>query len=298
MSTKWAEKCDPELPAREFARLVLAERLEVVKALLPRAAHHHEEDIEHVHQLRVGCRRASAALRAFTPLMSEKPRKLKNWLSRIRDAAGPARDIDVLLARFAGEEADAVTEYAIARLTEERGKVQGLLVKVAKQATSGKLDRAVSETLSLLDKKKKSKAPQLGKYGHNALCLAYTPFARLVHLENPTADELHQFRIAGKRLRYSVEIFHGLFPDQLREEIYPLIEILQEQLGETNDHATAQQLYQTWLAEMRADELAAEVAGRVIAEHKAMLRLRAQFMRWWSAKRIAQVEAFFNTLQG
>ncbi len=296
MSTKWAEKCDPEMSARQFARSVLAERLEVVESLLPRAAHHHEEDVENVHQLRVGCRRASAALRAFAPLMSAKPRKLKEWLSRIRDAAGPARDIDVLLERFAGEEADAVTEYAVARLTEERREVQRPLVKVAKQAVRGKLDQVVVQTLKSLGKKK-SGMPKLGKFGHDAVCLAYTPFARLVQLENPTADELHQFRIAGKRLRYSLEIFHGLFTDQLRDEIYPHIEILQEQLGEINDHATAQQLYQTWLAEMPANELAAEVAGRVIAEHKAMLRLQAQFLRWWSAKRIAKVEAFFSTLQ-
>lgn len=297
MSTKWAEKCDPECPARKFARSVLAERLEVVESLLPRAAHHHEEDVEHVHQLRVGCRRASAALRAFAPLMSEQPRKLKKWLSRIRDAAGPARDFDVLLARFAGEEPDAVTEYAVARLTDQRHAAQRPLVNVAKQASCGNLDRVVWQTLQLLGKKK-SGSPELGKYGHDAVGLAYAPFARLVHLENPTADELHQFRIAGKRLRYSLEIFHGLFPDQLRQEIYPLIEILQEQLGETNDYATAQRLFQTWLAEMPADELAVEVAERVIAEHNTMQRLRTQFLRWWNAKRIATVEAFFSELRG
>ena len=294
MSTKWVEESDGEMPAREFARTVLAERLEVVESLLPRAAHHHEDDIENVHQLRVGCRRASAALRAFAPLMSAKPRRLKEWLSQIRDAAGPARDIDVLLTRFAAEESDAVTEYAVARLTEERRSAQRPLVKVAKHAVRGELDQVVAQTLKLLGKKK-SKPPLLGTYGLDAVCLAYTPFARLMHLENPTAEELHQFRIAGKRLRYSLEIFHGLFPDRLREEIYPIIEILQEQLGETNDHATAQKLYQTWLAEMPANDLAAEVAGRVITEHKGMLRLRAQFLRWWSAKRITKVEGFFAT---
>src|SRR5690242_1684702 len=100
MSTKWAEISDPQTPARRFAKSVLTERLDAVESMLPRAVHHHVEDIEHIHQLRVACRRAAAALRAFAPLMNKKPRKLKQWLGVIRDAAGPARDIDVLLARF------------------------------------------------------------------------------------------------------------------------------------------------------------------------------------------------------
>ncbi len=292
MSTKWADNCHPDVPARKFARTVLAERIDVVELLLPQAAYHHRDDDEHVHQLRVACRRSSAALRAFTPLMNGKTRKLKEWLSRIRDAAGPARDIDVLLARFSEEEADEVTEYAIARLREERRQAQEPLVNVAKQATSGKLDRVLELTLQLFGES--SKKPRLKKYGHMAVHLAYAPFARSMRLDNPTAMELHELRIAGKRLRYSLEIFHGLFSDELHADIYPQIEELQNRLGEINDHATAQSLYQSWLAEMEPDELAVAVASRVIHEHKALLRLRSQFLRWWTTKRVAQLETFFQ----
>ena len=134
----------PEQPAREFARQVLTERMAVVESLLPLAAHHYLEDVEYVHQLRVGCRRASAALRAFEPLFSTKPKALKKWLSRIRDAAGPARDIDVLLGRFASESFDdSVTTYACERLEGERRDVQQRLVKVAAKASRGKLVESV-----------------------------------------------------------------------------------------------------------------------------------------------------------
>jgi CHAD domain-containing protein len=295
MSTKWAEDGHPDVPAREFARTILTERVNSVEELLPHAAYHFQDDVEHVHQLRVACRRSSAALRAFAPLMNEKPRKLKEWLSRIRDAAGPARDKDVLLARFSEEEADEVTEYAIARLRDERKQAQKLLVKVAKKATSGKLDRVLEQTLELLGKP--SKKPNLAKYGHGAVHLAYAPFARLMRLDNPTTDELHQLRIAGKRLRYSLEIFHGLFPDELHNDIYPQIEELQSRLGDINDHATAQSLYQSWLAKMEPDDLAGAVAGRVISERKALLRLQSQFLRWWTPRRIARLETFFAACQ-
>lgn len=292
MSTKWAENCDPDTPAAEFARSVLAERMEAVESLLPLAAHHYLEDIEHVHQLRVACRRASAALRAFSPLMRRKPAKLKKWLSRIRDAAGPARDIDVLLAQFAYEKRpDLVTEYATTRLQAERDHAQKTLVKVSKEASRGKLDRTINRSLKLI---KNRKSQLLSHYGHDAVRMAYLPFARLLHLQNSSTAELHQLRIAGKRLRYSLEIFHGLFSEELRESIYPLFEDLQDKLGEINDHATAQALYQSWLAEMPADDLAAATAGRVISEHEATVRLGTQFTRWWSSRRMARIESFFQ----
>jgi CHAD domain-containing protein len=53
---------------------------------------------------------------------------------------------------------------------------------------------------------------------------------------NPAAPEaLHALRIHGKRLRYAIEIFAGCFPPVLRENVYPLIERVQDTLGEVQD---------------------------------------------------------------
>lgn len=295
MSTKWAEIADPRIPAREFAQAVLSERLEAVETLLPRAAYHYSDDIEHVHQLRVSCRRAAAALRAFTPLMSEKPKKLKLWLGKIRDAAGPARDIDVLISRYCKEKAGAVSDYALPRLRKQRINVQKPLVKVAKRANSGKFDDAITQEIRLLESAKEK--PTVAKYGQKAVRLAYLPFARLALLENPSSAKLHQLRIAGKRLRYSLELFHGLSPRSI-DSAYAIVEELQTRLGDINDHATAQKLYQSWLAAMPADALAAELAERVVQEHKAFVRLSTQFLRWWSPKRITEIHKVFTQFCG
>jgi CHAD domain-containing protein len=296
MRTKWAEIVDPHQPARQFARAVLGERLAVVKTILPQAAHQQSDDIEHVHQLRVGCRRAVAALRAFAPLMKKQPKPLKKLLGEIRAAAGPARDIDVLLARFEKEKADAVGEYAIERLEQERAAAQASLNAVTQRATSDKLSNVIRTTLKLLNAKG-SKKPRLGDFGREAVRLAYVPFAQLALLENPTTMELHELRIAGKRLRYSLEIFPGLEP-ALIGQVYPIVEELQTRLGEINDHATAQALYQSWLAEIPANALAAELAGRVVHEHESARQLTGQFLRWWSAKRVARVHELVTKFCG
>jgi len=43
----------------------------------------------------------------------------------------------------------------------------------------------------------------------------------------------------GKDLRYAMEFLCGAFPPELRVNSYPIIETLQDNLGEINDHATA-----------------------------------------------------------
>ena len=295
MSAKLTENLDPDLPASEFAQSVLAFRMDVVESLLPLAAYHAADEVEHVHRLRVACRRASAALRAFAPLMKRKPRKLKRWISMIRGAAGPARDADVLLARFVHERPDGVTDYALARLSAERTAAQQALVGVAERATRGKLDRVVERTLKLLDSRNDSQGT-LAAFGQHALEQAYLPFRRLADLEEPTIDELHQLRIAGKRVRYSLELFRTIFPNELHQQTYGLVEKLQTRLGEINDHATAQRLYQVWLGELPADGLSAGIAARVVQEYQQTERLAQRFMRWWKPERVSQLRAMFDRL--
>lgn len=55
---------------------------------------------------------------------------------------------------------------------------------------------------------------------------------------NETA--LHRFRIRGKELRYVMELLAGAFPNALRNELSPIVEVIQDRLGEVNDLATAQ----------------------------------------------------------
>ena len=61
---KWINGLTPDMPVADAARVVLAARFEVVRQYLPLAAAKPYEDVEYVHQLRVGTRRAGAALRA------------------------------------------------------------------------------------------------------------------------------------------------------------------------------------------------------------------------------------------
>src|SRR3954470_19745556 len=96
---KWISDLHGGMPVHAAARRVLEVRLGVVRDRLPWAVHHADEDDEHVHQLRVGTRRAGAALRIFADSLPGKLHKrTRKALRQVRRAAGAARDWDVFLA--------------------------------------------------------------------------------------------------------------------------------------------------------------------------------------------------------
>jgi CHAD domain-containing protein len=96
---KWISDLKATTPVVDAARHVLTVRLEVVRDYLPLALQQADRDPEHVHQLRVGTRRARAALDIFACCLPLKVYKgARKHLRSIRQVAGEARDWDVFVA--------------------------------------------------------------------------------------------------------------------------------------------------------------------------------------------------------
>src|SRR5262249_40907435 len=95
---KWIRGLSPDAPVEEAARQVLSLRLQVVREYLPLAVFEADRDLEYVHQLRVGTRRADAALRIFRGCLPRPgDRSVRGGLRGLGRAAGEARDWDVFL---------------------------------------------------------------------------------------------------------------------------------------------------------------------------------------------------------
>ncbi|MGI9428676.1 MAG: CHAD domain-containing protein, partial [Bythopirellula sp.] len=208
---KWVEIVDGERAAADVAAEILRLRLDGVDQRLPLAAAEYERDIEHVHQLRVACRRTGAALAAFRPLAKGQVKPLRKWLQKVRRAAGPARDIDVLLQRLWAEADDRPCHaYIVARLERQRHTVQHALVEVAAEAQHLRRVKSVKHCLKALGKHRKKKAAvSFNRYAHDALRMVSQGMFEFAEVNQPTVKQLHQLRIASKRLRYSIEMFHS-----------------------------------------------------------------------------------------
>jgi hypothetical protein len=82
-------------------------------------------------------------------------------------------------------------------------------------------------------------------------------------------EQIHQIRIAGKHVRYAMEVFAHAFPSHFRDALYRTFCELQEKLGIINDHATAIARLTALLVD--ADEkLQTTLQTIIIAEQAAM----------------------------
>ncbi|MEM9351584.1 MAG: CHAD domain-containing protein [Planctomycetota bacterium] len=272
------------LPAAAAARSLLKKRFKQVIGLLPLAAEDPDGDIEHVHRLRVATRRAGAALAAFSPLMERKPSDAKKALRNIRRAAGPARDADVLWLRLAERAGEPfVDRIAGPRLRAQRDDAQRALCSAATKRRSKRLRAALRDAVALLNSPDES-STAFGEFAGSTVEDAADRFRVASQADLSGWHELHQLRIAGKRLRYTLELFDSELAEEAREAAASATKALQNRLGAINDHATAQAHYQRWIGGMSADADAALLAAEIVSESARAEALATDFHAWWAGE--------------
>ncbi|MFO0799224.1 MAG: CHAD domain-containing protein [Gemmataceae bacterium] len=236
---KWISGLRPDMPVEEAARVVIAARFEVVRHYLPLAAARPYEDVEYIHQLRVGTRRAGAALRVFSVCLPRKHlRAAKQSLRGLRRAAGDARDWDVFLLALAdarGAKPDATYDFLAGYTLGERAAAQSRLAAAADDV--GPRFAADTEKLP-----KRVRSPRgadapvtFGDLARAEMGGLFAEFNRTVSADPSEPDALHQLRILGKRVRYAMELFAPCFTDSFRAELYRSVEAVQEALGAIQD---------------------------------------------------------------
>lgn len=232
---KWIDGLSPEMRPEKAARLVLETRLASVLHWLPKASREAEHDPEYVHQLRVSTRRTDAALKLFRDCLPKWAyRQAREQLRSLRRAAGAARDADVLLIEL-HDRVKRSASKEIPRLDYLIGYAMGLRAGATPGLEVLPVDSFREITLPLLDEIRAPSETCLIDLARAALVRLTERFDQALAGKLSDYAHLHQVRIAGKRLRYGLEVFAGCFPAKLRDEVYPYIENMQEHLGRIND---------------------------------------------------------------
>ena len=305
---KWITELKATTPVTDAARHVLTVRLEEVRDDLQRALQETDKDPEHVHQLRVGTRRARAALDIFACCLPPKVYKVaRQHLRNIRRVAGEARDWDVFLAtltqwrRDQGKKLcpglDCLVGYVVAR--REAAQVQ---LEEAGKDYPFAFHRFLAETVAAVGK---PDDPCLS----TLLDLALPQLTALLQQLDEAAgrdledyQQLHQVRILGKRLRYAMEVFADCFAPAFREQIYPAVEKMQEVLGNANDSIVACGRLEVLLKGLQTyvpGDLKRYRPGLEGLLHFHQTRLpqdRQLFQDWWTVWRQSGSEAAFFAL--
>jgi CHAD domain-containing protein len=289
---KWIAGLHGDMPIEQAAKLALEKRLGVVRDRLPLAVFQAHTDVEHVHQLRVGTRRATAAMRIFADCLPTRIYdKTRKTLRALRRSAGEARDWDVFVDM-------AETRHAKAPVKERPGLVfllgygqsnRDLAQQQLLQANHDKAERftaCINDVLESLDSAKSSKQT-LHQLAATMLTELLRELETAARADLQSYEALHQVRILGKQLRYAMEIFESCFGAELRETYYAAIAEMQDILGLANDSYTACDrltMLRTHLMNSQPKSWPRYQAGveTLLVFHEKRLPVqRRKFEKWW-----------------
>jgi CHAD domain-containing protein len=278
---------DPDGPIGALAMAVLRRHLSTLVAREPGTRL--GDDIEELHDMRVASRRLRAALSLFADVLPTSVSGLREELGWIAQALGAVRDLDVQLEQLDGwlgqvPEADREALGALrSLLVAERNEARSSLLAML---DSRRYEAFVARFGRLLRARRRLSGPAALPARAVAPDLLETRFRKLRARGDrigPGSEpaEFHRLRIHGKRLRYALEFFADLYPEQTRQLIKRLV-TLQDLLGQHQDADVA-------ISRLR--RLAGEHAGELepltifamgeIAERyrQSLVALRAQFPR-------------------
>jgi CHAD domain-containing protein len=303
---KWVEDLTAQTPLADAALRVLDVRLAVVREYLGLALHEYEKDPEYVHQFRVGTRRAGAALDIFAVCLPNKVyRQARKQVRALRRAAGAARDWDVFLLDLTGRSQRPGRQRAGLDFLIGYAFGQRLAAQAALEAAEPNYPFAFEHLIARV-------LHAVGPAGGGLttlLDLARPVLDQLVReLRQAAARDLndyanlHQVRIAGKRLRYAMEVFAGCYGPAFKEVHYPAVEEMQEILGRANDSHVAS-LRLTALA-AKLQKMLPQAWKRYRPRIQELLRYheerlpeeRRHFEDWWQKWQQSGGEAAFQAL--
>jgi len=207
-------------------------------------------DVEFLHDLRVACRRARAALGQIKRVLPQPAAdNLQAELRWLGDVTGPCRDLDVYLLEMNGyrrqlEAAAHEIDDFEKLLQRERARA----LRRVRSALRSKRFRDLMEAWSALaatddpePEAPRAARPIADTAGRKILKAYRRMVKRGSRLSDPPpAEDLHRLRIEAKKLRYLLEFFGGLYKKKTLARLVKELKQFQDILGGSNDMAVQQ----------------------------------------------------------
>ena len=295
---KWLTAVGPDAPVTRAARKALASRLRAVEKYLAEAAQvsgRSDNGAEVVHQLRIWTRRAAAALSLFDEVLPRRrAKRLKRKLRQIRRTAGEARDCDVLSEQLARGELPGLT-HTVVHLGRRRRAAEKQLARLHKSLVRGdKFRKRGNKLRKKIRWRGRQPEASFGPWCRQQLRPLAHELFQLASGDLSRDKALHELRLAGKRLRYALELAPAALPDATHRRLYDELRELQDRLGALCDAIVAVGRMKAWLADLRG-RAPREVLRTAIAQRKQeLIKSKAGFLRWLAPRRREQLQRVWN----
>lgn len=249
-------------------------RLEKFVSLLPRVLISDRPDI--VHDTRVYSRRLQQVIRAFFPqAKTGKARKLIRILRKTRRSLGACRNLDVttelVQKRIHGAKGEAVRDaWRNVRQHLEKERTRELL-RARREIEQHDVMAFIERARALLESGDREKHPEVSLKKSIETGLTDWSDALETARQDQRQDSFHAFRIAGKRLRYRLELLATLGDKSSKTKVKALKK-LQDEIGQWHDRQIMLRLVADFIA--RPDflddrpDLARTLLAETDAEHE------------------------------
>jgi CHAD domain-containing protein len=249
-----------------------------------------DDDVENVHQLRIAIRRSTAAIELFEDFLPAGCRnKLLNQLKKLRKAAGPLRDKDVLAERVTAE-AFGIAMYSLSsHLAKQRAAARSDLKKLYEKSGRGeKLEQLTTEAVcAIRPRRKQSKRPNesYSSFARHRLRETRRELSRSLKAKFKQTEQMHEFRVGVKALRYRLELLKPAFATDRYDKVYRLVKKISQRLGEVNDHAMVERMFNEWQKELPQPATVKLLKRASAQEHESLCKSLQDFSKWWTQER-------------
>lgn len=274
-------------PLAEGARRMLRRTFERLLARID--AVEKDEDPEDVHDARVATRRLRASLQVVEGIFDTGlVRELRRGLRRVARSLGVVRDYDVFLESVRTfrdrlpEERRSIMEPLIAAIEAARAPARERLIADLESKRFGRFLHQFAVFLTtpgagVVDQSETGAPPRVRDFAGSAIWRRYEQWRAFDAVLDGAPDEVrHMARIAGKRLRYTLEFFADALGPGVDQALGPLMD-LQELLGNLQDAVVAREHIRA--LGLGDDAGAQEYLAALDAEHD---RLLTGFSRLWA----------------
>ncbi|MGB3363610.1 MAG: CHAD domain-containing protein [Thermodesulfobacteriota bacterium] len=249
----------PEMKSLDAAKMIFRNLLETMK--VNEFGIIEDIDTEFLHDFRVAVRRTRSALSQIKAVFSvEDTIKFKDEFSVIGKATNELRDLDVYLLtedsykKMLPEDLRPGLDPLFDSLSEQREKAKK---ECADYLRSDSYKKSIRTWEEFLDNSKSD--PELAPNSERSVInLAkeniWKKYSRVIKLgkrihANTPDPEVHSLRIEGKKLRYLLEFFASLFPEDEMKVVIKHLKKLQDNLGDFNDLYVQQQSLKKFLSQ-------------------------------------------------
>jgi CHAD domain-containing protein len=283
----------PQTPAAEAVRCIMGNLIDVMHANLPGVQQ--DIDSEFLHDFRVSVRRSRSLLSQMKGVLeSDTTADLQRQLKAMGTITGNVRDLDVYLLKKAEYTAlvpDVLKNGITGLFQTLQRKRRYAKDRMIKAMAGADFNNALQDLDAFVrsDPLAESNAPEGARpIGDLAKTVIYKRYRRIVkkgsRITDATPDErLHELRIDCKKLRYLLEFFISLFPEDQMKILVKQLKRLQENLGDFNDLSVQQEFLTGYLKTIKPQTtqvvaLAAATGGLITGLFIAHQRVRSHFL--------------------